>query len=805
LESLLSNNGVKVVFNGHAHTYQRIAPSGAGDVVNYVTGGGGGILEPVSGGSACSAFQSSGSIYAIGWSPTSSSGTACGAPTPASAAQVFNFLKVTVSGNTATVSPTNAAGQVFDQQSYTYAGSSFPATIIDSPPSALTSSTSASISFHSSPAGATFTCSLDGAAPTACTSPATYTGLAQGSHTFSVVGTNSSGSNPTPTTADWTVDTSPPSVPANLSGSAVSPHDVDLSWSASSDNTGVTGYDILRNGSVIATVSGTTLTYADTTAAPSTSYQYAVDARDGAGNVSEPSSPVPVTTGAAPPGPVFVQGAGSSTTTVTLPAPSTAGDLLVLTAGLYTGASQQIKAVSDGKNTWTKVGSYSVSGRDSEGELWYTANAASVSSVTVTTAAAAALQLQEFSGVAASAALDTSAGTSNTGTSASSGTATATSSDDLAVGFIAGHKNTQTISVSSPGYTAPTQTVTTSPNPVTVVTGYQVVGTPGPQSFAGTFGTAMYWAAGVALFKPGAPAPPPPPSNDFSLATSPTNATVTAGSPATSTISTAVTSGVTQSVALSATGAPTGALVSFNPQTVNAGQSSTMTVTTSSTTPAGTSTITVTGTGSSATHSASFSLTVNPAPVAPTITSSTGATFTVGTPGTFTVTTGGVPTPSLSESGSLPTGVGFTDNGNGTATLSGTPATGTAASYPITIGADNGVGSPASQGFTLTVDPPVANDFSLAASPTSATVTAGSPATSTISTTVTSGATQPVALSATGAPTGALVSFNPQTVNAGQSSTMTVTTSSTTPTGTSTITVTGTGSSATHSASFSLT
>ncbi|MGH9079647.1 MAG: fibronectin type III domain-containing protein, partial [Acidimicrobiales bacterium] len=310
LESLLSGNGVKVVFNGHAHTYQRIAPSASGDVVNYVTGGGGAILEPVSGGSSCSAFTQSGSIYAIGWSPTSNTGTACGgAPTPASAAQVFNFLKVTVSGNTVTVSPTNAAGQVFDQQSYTYPGSSFPATIIDSAPSAFTSSTSASISFHSSPAGATFTCSLDGATPTACTSPATYNGLAQGPHTFSVVGTNSSGSNPSPTTTSWTVDTSPPSTPTNLKGTAVSSHEIDLTWSQSSDNTGVTGYDVLRNGSPIATVSGSTLSFADTTVAPSTTYQYAVDARDGAGNVSPPSSPpVPVTTPAAAPGPVFVQG-----------------------------------------------------------------------------------------------------------------------------------------------------------------------------------------------------------------------------------------------------------------------------------------------------------------------------------------------------------------------------------------------------------------------------------------------------------------------------------------------------------------
>ena len=70
------------------------------------------------------------------------------------------------------------------------------------------------------------------------------------------------------------------------------------------------------------------------------------------------------------------------------------------------------------------------------------------------------------------------------------------------------------------------------------------------------------------------------------------------------------------------------------------------------------------------------------------------------------MTTTGNPTPALSETGTLPTGVTFTDNGNGTATLAGTPAAGTAGTYPITITAANGVGSNATQTFTLTVVQP---------------------------------------------------------------------------------------------------
>ena len=53
LEALLARYGVGIAFNGHAHTYQRIVPNNYqqnGQLINYVTGGGGGVLEPVSGG-----------------------------------------------------------------------------------------------------------------------------------------------------------------------------------------------------------------------------------------------------------------------------------------------------------------------------------------------------------------------------------------------------------------------------------------------------------------------------------------------------------------------------------------------------------------------------------------------------------------------------------------------------------------------------------------------------------------------------------------------------------------------------------
>jgi hypothetical protein len=91
---------------------------------------------------------------------------------------------------------------------------------------------------------------------------------------------------------------------------------------------------------------------------------------------------------------------------------------------------------------------------------------------------------------------------------------------------------------------------------------------------------------------------------------------------------------------------------------------------------------------------------------APAITSADHTTFTVGSGGSFTVTTTGFPSSSLSESGALPTGVTFADNGDGTATRSGTPAPGAGGVYNLTLKASNGAGSDATQAFTLTVNGP---------------------------------------------------------------------------------------------------
>lgn len=89
-------------------------------------------------------------------------------------------------------------------------------------------------------------------------------------------------------------DTIAPSVPGNLAASATSPTQITLSWSASTDNVGVTGYRVYRNGVQVAAPSSTS--YSDSGLSSATSYVYTVAAVDGAGNMSQQSASVSATT-----------------------------------------------------------------------------------------------------------------------------------------------------------------------------------------------------------------------------------------------------------------------------------------------------------------------------------------------------------------------------------------------------------------------------------------------------------------------------------------------------------------------------
>ena len=97
------------------------------------------------------------------------------------------------------------------------------------------------------------------------------------------------------TTGIAPLDTSPPSVPAGLTGTAASNTEINLTWTAATDNVGVKGYQVFLNDRVISTT--TTTSFKHTGLAAGTTYNYRVNAFDAASNYSGWTvTPVAVTT-----------------------------------------------------------------------------------------------------------------------------------------------------------------------------------------------------------------------------------------------------------------------------------------------------------------------------------------------------------------------------------------------------------------------------------------------------------------------------------------------------------------------------
>jgi len=111
---------------------------------------------------------------------------------------------------------------------------------------------------------------------------------------------NSNVDNISATVQNQTSDTTAPSTPGNVKATALTYNKTQVTWSASTDNVAVTGYQIFRNGSPIAQVGRDTTTYQDNTVLASTAYKYKVVALDAAGNASPASSEATVTTPSTP-------------------------------------------------------------------------------------------------------------------------------------------------------------------------------------------------------------------------------------------------------------------------------------------------------------------------------------------------------------------------------------------------------------------------------------------------------------------------------------------------------------------------
>ncbi|CAL2077000.1 endonuclease [Tenacibaculum sp. 190524A05c] len=203
------------------------------------------------------------------------------------------------------------------------------------------------------------------------------------SNTSSGLGTHSidGGTEPTP-------DTQAPTIPSSLVASNTTQTTVNLAWSASSDNTAVTGYDVYRGSTKIATVTSTS--YNATSLSANTTYSFTVRAFDAAGNVSNSSNSVNVTTlptpdTQAPSTPTGLIASNTTQTSVSLAWSSSTDNTGVTGYDVYRGSTKLATVTTTSYNvsglTANTTYSFTVRALDAAGNVSNSSNSVSVTTL----------------------------------------------------------------------------------------------------------------------------------------------------------------------------------------------------------------------------------------------------------------------------------------------------------------------------------------------------------------------------------------------------------------------------------------
>jgi hypothetical protein len=264
---------------------------------------------------------------------------------------------------------------------------------------------------------------------------------------------NLSGYSNTATATTTSIDTQPPTVPVNLTATAISSSQINLAWTASTDNVGVTGYRVEQClGTTCTTFAeigiSTTPSYSNTGLTPSTGYSYRVRATDAAGNLSGYSNTATATTSAsAPPHITFVQSnyavpqTRQTTVTVLYTAAQTTGNLNVVAVGWNDVTSHVLTVNDTSGNVYARAVGPTLQPGIQSASIYYAPNIAAAgaarNTVTVTFDAAADfadVKIAEYGGIDPVNPVDVAVGASGTGATASSGTVATTNANDLLVG-----------------------------------------------------------------------------------------------------------------------------------------------------------------------------------------------------------------------------------------------------------------------------------------------------------------------------------------------------------------------------------
>ena len=333
-----------------------------------------------------------------------------------------------------------------------------------------------------------------------------------------------------------TVDSSPPTAPSNLLATAAGTGGVNLIWTASTDNVGVTNYLVERcqGGSCNSfgqVATSTTAAYSDTGLLSGTSYSYRVRATDAAGNLSSYSNVSTATTNQSTASPIsFVQLAYATpqtdqlTVSVTFTGSQTAGNLNVVVVG-WDNTTSAVSSVTDsiGDVYSLAVGPTQNSGTYPITQSIYYAPiivgaAGSTNTVTVRFTAPAKypdVQILEYSGLDTVNPVDVTAAAIGTNAASNSGGATTTNTNDLIFG--ANKVATSTASAGA-GFT---KRVITYPDGD--IAEDRVVSTAGNYSASAPLTSPGPWVMQMVAFRGAAVGPPPPPADQVGQWSGPFN------------------------------------------------------------------------------------------------------------------------------------------------------------------------------------------------------------------------------------------------------------------------------------------
>jgi chitodextrinase len=327
-------------------------------------------------------------------------------------------------------------------------------------------------------------------------------------------------------------DTTAPTTPTGLHTTSVASTSVGLVWSASTDNVGVRGYTVYRNGVALATTAPTTTSYNDQTVVPGPTYTYTVDAFDAAGNHSAPSAGLPVTTPGA--SPAFVQATSGTTgkvasTTLSLSKPVAQGDLLVGWFAQYNAAGHV--QVSDNVNgAWMRAPA-AVAFQNDTGDiaLYYLPNAkAAPGGITITIGAGAPAYFEstvaEYSGIAVAGPLDSIASARDVTNVVDTGATAAVGAGELVYSALVTGGNPGSVTAGSSNGVGLTPRSQASSGAV-----YEqdvLSSAAGPQDAMATLGTSTDWYAVTAVFLPTSVGDTVPPATPAGLQTTSVASTV---------------------------------------------------------------------------------------------------------------------------------------------------------------------------------------------------------------------------------------------------------------------------------------